>query len=61
MLKRGVRVSMSAEIIFQSESSTFQFVAEPLFAVLIDVSGAVYFHFVVPFCIVCGAFQHGLW
>ncbi len=29
-----------------------------LFGFLIGVSWAVYFRFVVRFCIVCGAFQH---
>jgi len=28
---------------------------------LYGVSGSVYFRFVVPFCIICGASQHSLW
>jgi hypothetical protein len=30
-----------------------------LFAVLIGASDSVYFRFVVRFCMVCGALQHG--
>jgi len=32
-----------------------------LWLILIDVSGAVYFRFVVRFNIVCGALLHSLW
>ena len=53
------RGSMSVEKFFQRESSTFQFASEALFAVLIVVSGSVYFRFVVRFCMVCGA--HECW
>jgi hypothetical protein len=53
-------VSTSLEKNFQSESSTFQFVSVALFGFLIGVSWAVYFRFVVRFCMVCGAFQHTL-
>ena len=40
---------------FQSESAAFPFGFWGLFVVLVGVSGAVYFRFVVRFCIVCGA------
>jgi len=32
-----------------------------LFWFLYGGFGVVYFHFVVRFCMVCGAIQHGLW
>jgi len=54
-------VSMGLEKFFCGESSTFQFAFLALFGFLDGVSGSVYFHFVVPFCMVCGAVQHGLW
>lgn len=52
-----VRVSMSLEKIFRDESQTFLFGFRVLFAVLIGVSGSVYFRFVVRLCMVFGAFQ----
>jgi len=61
MVVGSCRVSMGLEKIFQIGSWAFLFVAEPLFLFLNGVSGADYFHFVVRFCMVCGAFQHGLW
>jgi len=36
-------------------------VSVALSIVLNCVSCSVYFHFVVRFCMVCGAFQHSLW
>jgi hypothetical protein len=54
-------ISMGAEKFFCRESEGFLFASCGLLLVLYIVSGSVYFHFVVRFCIVCGAIQHTLW
>jgi hypothetical protein len=45
---------------FQSVSVGFLFVFVGLFWFLVGVFGAVYFRFVVRFCMVCGVVQCGL-
>jgi hypothetical protein len=46
---------MTLEEIFLRWSLAFQFVVWAQFSFLNGISGAVYFHFVVRFCMVCGA------